>query len=361
MKLLRLIGFNLKRTLKNKLSIALTFVLPTVVLFGIGFIMGSPSADSRSYYVVNNDSGIYGEQFIKEISKDFNIDLIKEDEAVEKLKKKTIAEFYELGPGFSESLKNGQKPQLTAHRREPLQAFSDFEIKSGELLDTLVFTTLVEKSSGTKLEPGSLGKDEINIKLTSEKKTGTGSQVTVNLLISFNLFAAIGMCMELFALKSERTLRRSLTTANSPGTVIGAILGGQFIIVALGYSALILIYSLTKDRSLLPQVPVIVVNLFMTTAAALGLSVFVARLVKNERLIGVVMQIILVATCFIGGSFMPYEMLPKGITFLSKFTPQYWAIQSINQGRYEFSLIVLLFAVVLFTAGTLSSRSFAEA
>jgi ABC-2 type transport system permease protein len=360
MKLLRFIGYNLKRTLKNKLSLALTFILPIVVIFGVGFITGGQSADSRSYYLVNNDAGAYGAQFIKELSSDFNIKLLQGGEAIERLKRKTISEFYELGTDFTEILKNGERPQLTVHRREPKQGFSDFELKSGELLDTLVITSLVEKSSGTKLEPGSLGNNEVTIKVSSEKKTGIGSQMIVSLLISFNLFTAIGMCFELFALKSERTLRRSLTTPNTPRTVIGSLLGAQFILVALGYSALILIYAATRDRSLLSQAPIIIVNLFMTSAVAMSLSVFVARIVKNERLIAVVMQIILVGTCFVGGAFMPYEMLPKGITFLSKFTPQYWAIQSINQGRYEFSLIVLLFAAVLFTSGTLSSKSFAE-
>lgn len=360
MKLIYLIKHNLKRIMKNKVSIALTFILPTVVIFSMGFITNRYSDSSRSYYVVNSDAGIYGREFIGELSKDFKVKVLPREDALEKLKKKTISEFYELGRDFSKEVENGQKPQLIVNRREAIQGFSDFQIKSEELGKRLVFSTLVEKASGEKIELGDTANEEVNIKVSTERKTGMGSQMIINFLISFNLFCAIGMCSELFTLKSERTLRRALTTANTPKTIIGAILGAQFIVVFLGYAALLLIYAIINDKALLVQAPIIIINLMMITGVTLSLAVFVSRILKNEKLIPVILQIILVSTCFIGGSFVPIDMLPEGISLLSKFTPQYWAIKSIAEGRYEFSLIVLLFGILLFTAGTVSTRSFAE-
>jgi ABC-2 type transport system permease protein len=227
-------------------------------------------------------------------------------------------------------------------------------------MNRLIFTSLVNDKSGENITIDKLSAEEANIKVTSTKKTGIGSQIVINLLISFNLFCAIGMCYELFALRSERTLKRSLTTGNRPSMVIGGIFGAQFIMIMIGYIALLFVYTFLNDRTLLAQTPIIILNLMMTTAVALSLAVCVVRVIKDEKLIGIVMQIILVGTCFVGGSFVPVEMLPKSITFFSKITPQYWAIQSIKEGRFEFSLIVLLFAALLFTAGTVSTRSFAE-
>ena len=59
-----------------------------------------------------------------------------------------------------------------------------------------------------------------------------------------------------------------------------------------------------------------------------------------------------------GGSFAPYEFLPSAVRMFSKFTPQYWAIESINTGNIYLAGIVVLFGIALFTAGTFKVRRF---
>lgn len=361
MKLFNLINLNLKRMLKNKTSFLLSFILPIVVTMGIGFAMDESPDNSRNYYIVNSDSGTYGEALVEDLSKDFKITIYTKEVALEKLKKKIIPDFYEINEDFTERLKGGQKPQILVNRRESAQTFSDFEMQANESVNKLLISTMIETASGEKIPFDSINKEEADIKVVSSKSTNMASQMTINFLISFNLFVAIGMCYELVALKNEKTLRRSLTTANRPAAVIGAIFGAQFIIVIIGYTIIFFANALINNKELLPQAPIIMLNLVMTTAVALSLAVFIGRIVKNEKLIAIVLQIILCGTSFIGGSFMPLEYLPKSIKVLSRFTPQYWAIESIKTVRYEYSLIVLLFAILLFTAGTVSAKSFAEA
>lgn len=360
MKLMHLIKCNLKRVMKNKAMFLLSFVLPAIVVGGMSVLNNKSNLNTRTYYMVNNDSGTYGKELIEELSKDFNIRIFSGDRAMEKLKKKTLTEFYEINEDFSNSLMKGEKPQILVNRREKSNEFSDFEMKADALVNKLVFISRVEKSSGEKLPLASLINEEVNIKVSTESNTDMTSQLFINLFISFNLFCSIGMCYELAGLKSERTLKRSLTTGSKPRTIIGAVLGAQFIFIAAGYIVLFLVYVFINNNILLSKAPIIILNLIMTTAVALSLSVFVSRIVKDEKIIGVIMQIILCGTCFIGGAFVPIELLPKSITLISKVTPQYWALQSIKDSRPEYTLIVLLFAVVLFTAGTISTRSFAE-
>lgn len=360
MKLIHLIKCNLKRILKNKAMLLLSFVLPAIVVGGVSILNNKANLSTRTYYMVNTDSGTYGKELIQELSKNFNVKLSQKDEVMEKLKKKTLAEFYEISEDFTETLMNGQKPQILVNRREGSNAFSDFEMKLEDLISKLMFTSRIEDNTGEKIQLSSLVNKEVNIKVSTTNNTDTVTQLFINLFISFNLFCSIGMCYELAGLKSERTLKRSLTTGSSPKTIIGAVLGAQFLFIVTGYIVLLLVYVFINNKVLLPQVPIIVLNLIMTTAVALSLSVFVSRIVKDEKLIGVIIQIILVGTCFVGGSFVPIELLPKSISIVSRVTPQYWALQSIKEGRFEYALIVLLFAVVLFTAGTVSTRSFAE-
>lgn len=360
MKLVHLIKCNIKRMMKNKAMFLLSFVLPAIVVFGLSIINNRDSFSSRTYYMVNSDSGAYGKEFIEELSKDYNITVIERDRGMERLKKKTLSEFYEIEQDFTKTLIEGKRPGLIVNRREKSSQFSDFEMTIENLISDAMFTARVEKNTGEKISLGDLRNEDVNIKASTDNKSSIASQMFLNLFISFNLFCSIGMCYELAALRSERTLKRSLTTGNKPKTIIGAVLGSQFVFIIIGYIVMMLVYVSLNDKALLAKAPVIALNLAMTTAVALSLSVFVARIVKDEKLIAVILQIILTSTCFIGGSFVPIELLPSSIRLISKVTPQYWALQSIKDGRIEYALIVLLFAAVLFTAGTVSTRSFAE-
>lgn len=360
MRLMHLIKCNIKRIMKNKAMFLLSFVLPAIVVLGLSIINNRDSFSNRTYYMVNSDSGAYGKEFIEELSKDYNITVIERGRGMERLKKKTLSQLYEIQQDFTKALMEGKRPGLTVNRREKSSQFSDFEMAIENLINDAMFTARVEKSTGEKIPLGDLRNEDVNIKVSTVNKTNMASQMFLNLFVSFNLFCSIGMCYELAALRSERTLKRSLTTGNKPKTIIGAVLGSQFVFIVIGYIVMMLVYVSLNDKALLAKAPIIALNLAMTTAVALSLAVFIARIVKDEKLIAVILQIILTSTCFIGGSFVPIELLPKSIRLISKVTPQYWALQSIKDGRFEYALIVLLFAAVLFTAGTVSTRSFAE-
>ncbi len=360
MKFINLLINNLKRMTKNKMSMALTVLLPLVGVIGVTAILNGTSQKSIYCNIVNLDRGIYGEKFIEGMEKDYNVKLYSSEGAMEKLKKKQIAEYYEIGENFSQLIEGGEKPELTVNRRETAREYSNFNIVANDLINRFIIKSTIEKATNEEIALSSLDSEVVNIKTVTTKTTDMATQISIRLLISFNFFSAIGICYELFALKTERTLKRSLTTSNKPKIIIGSILGAQFIIVYVSYIAVLFINIILNKKELIAQAPIISFNLAMTTAVALSLAVFISRIVKNEKLIVVVLQIVVCSTCFIGGSFIPIEILPKSISFLSKFTPQYWALESIKTGRYEYSFIVLLFALVLFTAGTISSKSFAE-
>lgn len=327
---------------------------------GIIFETDSSNKDTREFYVVNNDVGIYGDKLVDILSKDFSIKLLSIEDAEEKLKKKAIFEFYEIEKNFSESLISGKGIEIIANRRESVQGFSDFEMKVKDAVDTLIISSHIESVSDEELTYNSFIADNVNVNIVSTSNIDDKSSLTVNLLLSFILFSSIGMCFEFFELKSERTLRRSLTTGNRPAAVIGGILGAQFIIVSIGYILIFFANAIFINRELLCKAPIIICNIIMLAAVALSLAVFISRIIKNEKMIIVACQIAIVSICFLGGSFVPLRVLPKSIVSLSRLTPQFWAVESIRADKYEYSLIVLLFAVLFFTAGTWSVKSFDE-
>lgn len=73
--------------------------------------------------------------------------------------------------------------------------------------------------------------------------------VILNMIISFALFSAIGIAMELFELKKQNIFKRSFITSNKPQTIIGGVLIALFILSSLTYSTIFLLCSFVYSSS----------------------------------------------------------------------------------------------------------------
>ncbi|MBU3133398.1 ABC transporter permease [Clostridium gasigenes] len=351
---------NLKRMLKNKGSLAATFIAPVVVIFGLSVFFNSISASSsKTYNIVNLDNKSYSEELVESLIEKYTIKIYSKEEAIEKLKAKKISEFYEIQSNFTDEIKSLNKPEIIVNRRESSADFSDFNMVLNDTTNNMVIREELQIKLDKTIELKELVNDKDNLTIVA-KDNNFVSKLILGMLLSFVMFASIGMCYELFYLKKLGTLRRSLITGNSSFVIIGAVLMAQFIIIAVGYYIIFIVNVVINVPDLKADIPIILLNISTLTLVALSFAVFITRIVKNEALIAVVTQGVIGLTCFIGGTFIPIEMLPEKLATISKFTPQYWALESINTGKWEYTLIVLLFALVLFTAGTVSSKSFSE-
>ena len=94
---------------------------------------------------------------------------------------------------------------------------------------------------------------------------------------------------------------------------------------------------------------------------ALSISLLASRFVKNENAQNIVSNFISLILCFLGGAFVPLELLGPGLLNVSKFTPTYWYIKALESvsGLTAFDsealrpvwsnlLILLGFAVAIF-------------
>lgn len=357
MKFLIILKCNIKRLLRDKKNIIASFIIPAVVILIFAFIFTKIDGSENINAVILSDKGSYGEEFIKEIKKSTGIKIYEKGDALERVKKKKLSVVYEVPLDFTEQIKKGEKPQLISYKIEKDTEPGDFEFNANSIINKMLLREEF-KNSGHDVSLGSLTYEGSKIKVIGSDKNKMGDVIILNMLISFALYGAIGISMELFQLKKGNILKRSFTTANKPETILGGVLGALFIVSSISYSLVFLLCSYMYSSSNLAKAPVIILNIAFMVLVSLSLGVFITRVVKNENLINMVLQIIIAFTCFVGGSFMPIEFLPKTISMFSKFTPQYWALQSINTGNAGLSFIVLLFAVALFTGGTFKAKSF---
>ncbi|MDD7795292.1 ABC transporter permease [Clostridium sp. 'White wine YQ'] len=358
MRFLIILKSNLKRMLKNKRNLAVSFLIPLTLTLALGYAFNKFSSSDNQSIIVNNDKGSYGSEFIKEYSKSNSIKEYSKEEGIEKLKKKQISVYYEIPENFTEEISKGEKPQIQAVKLES-GGQSNFEFNANSIVTKMLLRENFEKS-GQKVSLEDLSYNKSNIEVTGKNAKTTGDIVMLNMIISFVLFGAIGITIELLGLKKQNILSRSFTTSNTSKTIIGGVLVAMFVLATIGYGIVYLANLTINSLGDPSEAPVILINIAALSLVSLSLGVFVSRIIKNESMLQAVLQIVISVTCFIGGSFMPIEYLPKSITVFSKFTPQYWALQSINTGNAWLSIVVILFAVVLFTAGTFKVKNFVE-
>lgn len=359
MKFLIILKSNMKRLMKNKKTVIASFLIPAVLILVFGFIFNRVIGSDIENAVINSDKGQYGQEFIKEIQKNTKIKVYGKEAGIEAVKKKRISLCYEIPENFSELISKGEKPQIISYKLENGMEAGNFQFNANSLIEKMLLRNEF-KNEGIDVSLKDLSYEGAHIAVTGKDKKGIGDVITLNMLVSFILFSAVGISIDLFHLKRQNILKRSFTTSNKPGIIIGAVLFSAFIVSAAEYIIIFLVNSFINSPGYLSKAPVIILNIMALVLLSLSLGVFAARIFKNENLINVALQMIISVTCFMGGSFMPIEFLPKSITVFSKFTPQYWALQSINTGNAALSLIVVLFALVLFTAGTFRMGNFME-
>ena len=357
MKFLIILNSNIKRMLKNKKNIISSFIVPAFIILLFAFIFSKIGITDNENALIVSDKGTSGQVFVSEMKKSTGIKIYSKDDAIEQVKKKRLPVCYEVPADFTEMISKGEKPKILSYKIDNDTEPGDFEFNANSVISKMLMQSEF-KSHGVDVSLKSLSSGVSTIKVTGQSKNSISDIIILNMLISFVFYGAIGITLELFDLKKQNILKRSFTTANKPDTIIGGVLTALFIVTALNYCAVFLITNALFPSGNLSKTPVILLNIVFITLVALSLGVFISRIIKNENLVPMVLQIVIALTCFVGGSFMPYELLPKSITMFSKFTPQYWALQSINTGNVWMSFMVLLFSIALFTAGTFKAKSF---
>lgn len=356
MKFIYILWSNIKRILKNKKMFISAFLIPLAVMLAFGFILNKVD-DHVTTAVVNSDKGTYGKEFIDEIKNNTDIKIYEKDDAAEMLKSKKISNFYKIPDNFSEIIKNEDKPEIICYEREKGNSAGDFQFYANSLINKMILREEMKKQ-GVNLSLKGLNSSSSKIEVSNSDKQNISDQVVMNIFISFLLYTSIAISMELLNLKGQNILKRGFTTANKPGTIIGSVLLALLIVSTVRYFLVYVINCIINSPSHLKNSPIMLLNIILLTLVSLSIGTFITRICRNPGTINIVLQIMIGVSCFVGGSFMPIEYLPSSISAFSKFTPQYWALNSINTGNAAPALMVLLFSLVFFTAGTYKVKDF---
>jgi ABC-type multidrug transport system permease subunit len=160
------------------------------------------------------------------------------------------------------------------------------------------------------------------------------------------------------------TLRRMLASPATAGQVVAGKVGATFAITLIACVILLLVSGL-GFRVDLGDPLALTVHTLAVILMCTGLMTFLYGAISNERAADAVMSVVIIVMALFGGSLVPIEQMPAALRAAGRFSPVYWASDGMKQifllgaGIPEISahlLILSLLGVFTIVPGTLLIR-----
>jgi ABC-2 type transport system permease protein len=351
--------------IKDKKVILLMVVMPLVVNGFICFMMkGDNKTTSFPVAAVIKDKGDQGkllvDNMIREESNFYKITELSEEQARNKIKEGKFLAAYIISEDFSEKIKRGEKPDISFIK----SGNENVAFKLGKYIDEYINREVVSKRLENSI--GNVDRNLIDAKpiaVESNEKDNNFdySRLVLMLVINFVVFSANHVSGELLAQRKTKTLTRQLSTSHKPWEISGGLIVGFGLIQMAAYTCVIIVLKAMFKLQFQVSMLNIFIGVLCMVVVSISIGLFAVRISSNEGIISIIVAVIGTGMGFVSGSFTAAHSMPSALEAISRFTPQYWFIQLTNGGNLIInSLIILLFALVFFTAGSLKFTSFAR-
>jgi ABC-2 type transport system permease protein len=189
-----------------------------------------------------------------------------------------------------------------------------------------------------------------------ERPGGFAAVMLPGLLYMAVFFIAGGLATDVWRERTSGTLRRVITTpANFGGFLAGKMAAVVLVLAIVGVFGLELGHFFFD----LPLINLPFAVLWMGLSGA-GLYLFmmlVQTLASSERVANMLVSLVLLPLSMLGGSFFPFDMMPKGFAQIGRYTPNGWSLlqfQNILSGAVSpvaFGALMLYLAAAWILVG----------
>jgi len=353
----RMVFANSKRYLKDYKNIAIMFLLPIICVALTNFLVNnSEKGLNIEIAIINMDGGNYGKQLASDLG--VNNVFYSKETAVEGLKNYNYSVVYEIPENFSESIDNNIKPTINAYKIEKGNSTQIFEANLQAKLNNLLKVKLLEKNRIIENQK-ELDKNIIYVDYNMKKGLlSADSFVPILMILFFIMNYSINISVDLLKLKKDKILERFLSTGNKGYAIMGSIYLSMVAVQVSMYTLSFIIMNFVFKYNF-QNFWMLIMNIALMSMVSISLSLMVIRIFKDNQASSLI-SILLSMTMF----FLYIYSISNHSdlsTALGKFTPFYWAMDSIEKSVvFPNIFIIILMILVLFTAGSIRYSSFAK-
>ena len=352
MNLIYLTLYNIKRYLKNPLVIIMNFVLIIIMLFAVC----NSSSAKGSIGVINNDKSGYSKQLIKEMKKEFDVKIYSGEakDNYNELIDNEIGALYVIDDNIEECIKNNKAPKIKSYI---------LESSSGMVLAN----NIIDKYFAKKIQENISGIDTSNYIETIIKSDDSKSFdkfILVIILVCYIMLISNTVISEdIIALKTQKVLRRAISTGNKDRVILGSMYLASFIIQSVSYilALLIILPFIDLDVFYLGRT---ILSLLLMALISTSIVVLSSRYLKKSGLtsiINVVYGLISFVLAVITLELDSFSNIPDEFKSITVLSPLTWVVNILKfEDVIKSVIILLLMSIVFFTAGSFRLRDYVK-
>ncbi|WP_026882199.1 ABC transporter permease [Clostridium akagii] len=362
MKFMRMIFVNCKKYLKNYKNIVIMFIVPILVVGMVQFFTNNSSEGlDAKVAIVNLDKGSLGKGLIEELGVNSVFD--SKEKAIKELKNYNVVAVYVISDNFTEKIHKGVKPKVTAYKLEQGNSTQVFEAQLEEKLNKLVKVQILESSNIIK-DKNEIDNNIIRVQYNlSPGVLDSDGFMPIVLIMFFIVTFSANISIDLLTLRKEKILERFLSTNNKGYQIMGSIYISMVIVQVFMFLASFIVMDVLFKLAF-QNFGILILNIGLMSMVSVSLGVMIIRIFKEPGVASIVINMISMAMFFLYIVALVGETsskVPRIIITLSKFTPFYWALGSIDKSvLFPNVFVLLLLALVFFSAGSIRYSNFAK-
>ncbi|GFZ33085.1 permease [Clostridium zeae] len=364
MQILMLIKNQLKLLFNNRIAIFAILAAPLLLTYLFSF---SESNSKINLYIADSDKSVYSKQLINMLSKhnEINIVNLSESELEKKLDNNSISFGFVINKNFGDS--------LTSSKSLNMKTLENYETGDGALLEQIVLSeanTLKKVTLDSKIISQTLNlsndsvsnelfknvKNDVNISITDRtlkddhgNHTSTISRL-IGFLVMFLWFVVIQGFRTLIEEKNNNTFERILGTPTNYTKYLISKIAATYIFGLIVIVTILIAGKYLFKVNLITNLPVESIIFGAYLLALTGVVMIFVPFIKKQQSFTILGAILMALTGILGGCFFSIdEITSSAMQLISKFTPEAWAIKSINAAIFnntsintEFPSIIIL-------------------
>ncbi len=359
-RLLTVTFYKIKMMLSDKLFFGVMIVLPIFIAAATGFSLRYEKMDTIPIALVDEDRSAYSETLLERVKTGEGISVSETDRenALDMLEGDSVEQVYIIKKGFGEMIGRGEGGGFIEAASSPSSFSSAFtsELLAAEVMRLLSGNMATEWLQEHRMEKiADEAKNEIlayndamwepeplmtvdyyelegknTVEPVVKSSVSAAAATSTGLITAFVMFYMLFGSGWLVEERTNGTLKRLIAGSGALGTsYAGSILallvaGGLQVVLYATFSRLI------SGVSLFPGFLSWLV-FFVYILAVISISLFLSAVLKTQAQLQAIGPVLAMLTGFAGGCFWNFVTMPRGISLLSKFTPQGWALEAMDR------------------------------
>jgi ABC-type Na+ efflux pump permease subunit len=357
---------DLSQMFRDKRSLLFLVVMPIVFTFFMGFAYRSASGDKNADHriplaIVNPEpDAVLNKMLVGRLDllADIRIEAMNEADALNALRKGSVAGVLVIPQGFSQQAEAGKAS--SPQRKSQIKLIADSTSASGQSLYQLLRVPISELMSaveaarlaadvqGTPAEYApafelAWGKWDVNSKLplvkveqavAKQSSDWTGgnpyNQSSPGILVQFAIFGLVTSGQILVQEKKSRTLQRLITTAMKPWQIVAGHMLAMFVVTFLQTVMLVVFGQLVLKVDYLHEslgVLLIAVTLGLWIAS---MGLLIGVIAKEEQQVILYAMVAMFVFSAMGGTWFPLETTGGAFAAIGKLMPSAWAMNGLQ-------------------------------